>query len=361
MPKIPISVCIIAKNEEKYMEGCLQRLKPFGFEIIVTDTGSTDRTKEIAAKYADKVVDFAWIDDFSAARNFCAEHASNNWILSLDCDEYIESFDYPNVRILTQRMPKCVGKFYLKNLLKGSGGIDRYTVDEVIRFYNKKRYTWKNAIHEQLVDSSDPGDMRYHCFDIPIEVIHHGYNISDEEMEQKQLRNLRILETQLEKNPEDSYTWFQAGQSQFLLHRYDKAAKAYETALSIETDLRRYFVEILIESLAKAYIHLGRAQDAVDLMLKYAGQFKTAKYLAVLGDAYFAGNDVLRALMHYIRTVSLDDRDTLGDSLLMCYGRIIGIYRELGQNDMADMYVGLYEKCRQERERVIREKNAYPV
>ena len=87
MSKVPISVCIIAKNEEKYIEECLRKLKPYGFEIVVADTGSTDATKELASRYADKVVDFTWINDFSAARNFCAKQASNNWILALDCDE----------------------------------------------------------------------------------------------------------------------------------------------------------------------------------------------------------------------------------------------------------------------------------
>ena len=58
MSKVPISVCLIAKNEEKNIEECLKRIKPYGFEIIVTDTGSTDKTKEIAARYADKVLDF---------------------------------------------------------------------------------------------------------------------------------------------------------------------------------------------------------------------------------------------------------------------------------------------------------------
>ena len=78
MSKVPVSVCIIAKNEEKFIEDCLKHLKPFGMEIIVADTGSTDRTKEIAQQYADKVVDFEWVKDFSAARNYCASFASNN-------------------------------------------------------------------------------------------------------------------------------------------------------------------------------------------------------------------------------------------------------------------------------------------
>ena len=106
MSKVPISVCLIAKNEEKNIEECLKRLKPYGFEIIVTDTGSTDKTKELAARYADKVLDFEWIDDFSAARNFCAKNASNNWILSLDCDEYVNSIDVKTMRILMQKFPR---------------------------------------------------------------------------------------------------------------------------------------------------------------------------------------------------------------------------------------------------------------
>lgn len=352
MSKIPISVCIIAKNEEKYIEGCLRHLKPFGFEIVVTDTGSTDRTKEIAEKYADKVLDFEWIDDFSAARNFCAEHASNNWILALDCDEYLESFDEAKVRILMQKFAKAVGRFQLKNLLKGDG-IDRYTVDDVVRFYNKKRYTWANPIHEQIVYINDPENMQYNCFVMPIEVIHHGYNISPEEMEQKQLRNLRMLEKQLEENPEDPYLWFQAGQSRFILGYYDKAVEAYETSLSLETNLQRTYVEVMIESLGKTFINLDRPQDTINLMLKYEDQFKTAKYLAVLSDAYLENNDILKALISYIKTVSMSDRESLGDGLLICYSRIIDIYRNMGQNDMADMYTDLYEKCRLEKERVL--------
>lgn len=353
MSKIPISVCIIAKNEEKYIEGCLQHLKPFGFEIIVADTGSTDNTKEIAAKYADKVVDFEWIDDFSAARNFCAEHATNNWILALDCDEYMNTFDYKNIRILTQKLPKCVGRFPLKNLVTGNDGKQGYSVDDVTRFYNKKRFFWVNPIHEQLVRIEDPTNLVFPCFDMPMEVIHHGYNISGEEMVEKQLRNLRLLGKQLERDPEDSYTWFQIGQSQFVLMNYDKAVSAYEMSLSLESNTDRYFFEILIESLSKAYINVNRAQDAVNILLKYAETFKTAKHTYALAGAYQENKQILQALMTYIKATTMKDRETLGDSLFVCYNNIIAIYHEMGQPDMADMYMDLYEKCKQEKERVM--------
>lgn len=353
MSKLPISVCIIAKNEEKYIEGCLQHLKPFGFEIVVADTGSTDRTKEIAEKYADTVVDFEWIDDFSAARNFCAEHATNNWILALDCDEYMNTFDYKNIRILTQKLPRCVGRFPLKNLVMGNDGQQRYTVDTVTRFYNKKRFFWINPIHEQLVRIEAPDNLEFPCFDMPVEVIHHGYNITGEEMVEKQLRNLRLLGKQLEKDPQDAYTWFQIGQSQFVLMNYDRAASAYEMSLSFNPDLDRFFVEYLIESLSKAYLNLNRAQDAVNLLLKYADAFKTAKYVFTLAGAYQENNQILQALMSYIKATTMKDREELGDNLFVCYNNIICIYRDMGQEDMANMYLDLYEKYKTEKERVL--------
>ena len=72
MARLLVSVCLIAKNEEQYIEQCLRRLLRYDMEIVVVDTGSTDRTRELAAKYTDRLFDFAWCDDFSAARNFCS-------------------------------------------------------------------------------------------------------------------------------------------------------------------------------------------------------------------------------------------------------------------------------------------------
>lgn len=353
MSKLPISVCIIAKNEEKYIEECLKHLMPFGFEIVVADTGSTDRTKEIAQKYADKVVDFEWIDDFSAARNFCAQQATNRWILSLDCDEYVDSVDAGAIRIGMQKYPKAVGIIHLKNLLIDDKGAKRYTVDDVVRFYNKGRYTYVNAIHEQLVAINSDEPDKYPSFFMPMEVIHHGYNITGEEMERKQRRNLRLLEKNLEASPDDAYTWFQIGQSSFILGEIEKAIEAYEKGLSLNPDVRKVFVEVMVVSLGKAYISAGRDKEALETMKKYADVFKTAKYTYTLADAYIFNNQPLKALLYYIKTVSMKDAATLGDSLAVCYGNIIKLYQEMGQQDMADMFIKKYEECQRESERII--------
>ena len=264
MSKIPISVCIIAKNEEKHIEECLRRLMPYGFEIVVTDTGSTDRTKEIARKYADKVLDFDWIDDFSAARNFCTQNASNNWILSLDCDEYVTSIDIKTVRILMQKYPKYTGVIRLKNLVIDKDGSETYGVDDVTRFYNRNYYVYDYPIHEQVcaINMSKREEM-LSCFLLPMEVIHHGYALSKEEMEVKQQRNLDLLYKNLEDNPNDPYTLFQIGQSEFIRGNLEKAVEYYEQAIAQDPSPDYMYVQMLIISLAKAYVQVRSEERRV--------------------------------------------------------------------------------------------------
>ena len=191
MSKIPITVCIIARNEEEHIEQCLKHLKKYDWEIIVTDTGSTDRTKELAGKYADKVVDFEWIDVFAAARNYCASFAKNNWILVVDCDEYVTNVDVSALRILMQRYPRYAGVMRLTNLIPRSDGEKGYGSDDVPRMYNKNFYQYFFPIHEQIC-TIEPGKSResLEVFLLPMEVIHHGYALTGEAMERKQRRNL---------------------------------------------------------------------------------------------------------------------------------------------------------------------------
>ncbi len=80
-----ISLCMIVKNEEKVIGRCLDSVQDITDEIVIVDTGSTDCTKEIVSRYTDKVYDFQWIDDFSAARNFAFSQATKSYILWLDC------------------------------------------------------------------------------------------------------------------------------------------------------------------------------------------------------------------------------------------------------------------------------------
>lgn len=354
MSKVPISVCIIAKNEERFIEECLKKLLPYGFEIIVTDTGSTDRTKEIAEKYADKVLDFEWIDDFSAARNFCASHASNNWILSLDCDEYVNQIDMKTLRILMQKFPRSAGVIRLKNLVINKEGEYGYGTDDVTRFYNRNYYDFMNPIHEQVcVLDRSKLEENLQCFLMPMEVVHHGYALSPEEMEAKQRRNLELLYKSYEKDPTEAYVCFQIGQSEYILGNYEKAVEFYEKGMVNHPGVHHIYVQVMITSLAKAYARVGRGEDALRLMEEYDGKCKTAKFSFTYAGLLLDMKQNLKALLMYIKTTTMPDVDTLGENLMHCYEHIINLYEAMGNMEMADVFRKQFEAAKREKERVV--------
>ena len=354
MSRVPITVCMIAKNEEKYIEECLKKLKPYGFEIIVTDTGSSDKTKEIAQKYADKVLDFEWIDDFSAARNFCASHASNNWILALDCDEYVNSIDMKVLRILMQKFPKYVGVIRLKNIVMKTNEQMGYGVDDVTRFYNRSHYTFCAPIHEQvtLIDESRREETMQ-CFLMPMEVIHHGYALSSEEMRKKQERNLELLYRQIENGQKDPYLFFQTGQSEYILKNYEKATKLFEQGLSMKPSPEKIYVQMMIMTLAKSYLIAKRSAAAVAIMEKYAEECKTAKYIYMYANTLYEDGQSLKALLLYVKVTMMSDVDTLGEELMLCYERIIMLYTNMNNLQMAEIFSQRYQACKREKERVL--------
>ena len=102
-----ISLCMIVKNEEDWIELCLKSVQSLISEAIVVDTGSTDRTVELARSCGAKIFNFDWCDDFAAARNFSISHATGDWILILDADEVIAARDLPEFDILTSNRAIC--------------------------------------------------------------------------------------------------------------------------------------------------------------------------------------------------------------------------------------------------------------
>jgi len=115
MPNPTISLCMIAKNEESNLADCLNSAKGIADEIIIVDTGSTDRTKEIAKKFSAKIYDFKWMDDFSAARNESLKHAAKDWVLVLDADEALDEEGKKAIRELVNGKEADAFLFLQKN------------------------------------------------------------------------------------------------------------------------------------------------------------------------------------------------------------------------------------------------------
>ena len=169
---LPLSVCIIAKNEEKHIEECLKRLSSYGFEIVLTDTGSTDRTLTIAKKYTDRIYHFEWCDDFSAARNFCMQKASHNWIFSLDCDEYMEKLDLAALGRCMEAHPDRAGRILIRSRFLRDGLVS-YEQTRVSRLADRRYFHFTGAVHEQL-ERRDGGTKT--IYDAPVTILHVGYD-----------------------------------------------------------------------------------------------------------------------------------------------------------------------------------------
>lgn len=97
---ITITLCMIVKNEEKILDRCLSCLRDLVDEIIIVDTGSVDKTRDIAARYTDKIYGFQWVDDFAAARNFAFSKATKEYIYSADADEVLDEANRERFRLL---------------------------------------------------------------------------------------------------------------------------------------------------------------------------------------------------------------------------------------------------------------------
>lgn len=149
---ITISLCMIVKNEEKNLERCLSSYAPLMDEIIVVDTGSTDRTKEIAARFTDKIYDFEWINDFSAARNFSFEKATCDYIFSADADEVLDEENREQFAILKQVLDEKIEivQMYYGNQFQ-NGTIYNYDCELRPKLFKRLRtFTWIEPIHETV-------------------------------------------------------------------------------------------------------------------------------------------------------------------------------------------------------------------
>ena len=147
---ITISLCMIVKNEEAVLARCLDSLKGLMDEIIIVDTGSTDRTKAIAAQYTDKVYDFKWCDDFSAARNYSFSLAHKDYIYAADADEVLDEANREEFRRLKEVLLPEIEIVQMHYLNKtGFNTTENFEAEYRPKLYKRLRtFTWIHPIHE---------------------------------------------------------------------------------------------------------------------------------------------------------------------------------------------------------------------
>lgn len=147
-----ISVCMIVKNEEKVLERCLDSLRGLWDELIIVDTGSVDRTKEIAGRYTKKVYDFCWTGNFSEARNFSFSQATCDYIYTADADEELDEENRRRFFLLKEALlpeVEIVQMYYGNQLSQNS--IYNFDLEYRPKLYKRLRqFVWQEPIHEAV-------------------------------------------------------------------------------------------------------------------------------------------------------------------------------------------------------------------
>lgn len=332
---LPISVCIIGKNEEKFIEGCLKHLSAYDWEIIYVDTGSTDKTRSIALKYTDNVYDFEWIKDFSAARNFAASKATRDWILAIDCDEYVEKF---NVKALTEILKAYPDSSAFIDIHNLASDMVNYTRSEVYRLYPKKVFHFVNAIHEQLVRIDGKAATSFHS---GIAAKHYGYINGQIDLKEKNRRNLEMLLSIIEKEPDNPYHYYQAGISYMNLREFENAATYLTKATEYDVNPEVPWVKEMIYYYGITLINANMANIALGLEGIYEEFKHVPEYIYMMGLVYAANGMYAKSLSMLGKVVTMKEecRIEAGVTSYKGYFQLGNVCHHLKKDDLAKVYL----------------------
>lgn len=318
--KAPVSLCMIIKDEEKYLARCLASVKPIVDEMIVVDTGSNDRSKDIAVIFGARVYAYDWQNDFAAARNFSISKASGDWILILDGDEVISPLDYEQFNKMVAKKPKSPVAYTittrnynpLANIVGWVPNDGNYPAEEatigwlpsekVRLFYGKDQIWFEGAVHEIVDPILKRNNIEIKKCNIPV---HHYGRLDKEKLDRKgeiyfeigqkklaemgedvnALRELAIQATILERNQEGLDLWkrllalnpfpeltavayVNMGTIYSRLERFEDALDVSKKAMAVDQDLKEAQYNFALSEL-----HCGHSAAAIETLEKLLRSF----------------------------------------------------------------------------------------
>lgn len=307
-----LSLAMIVKNEEEKLSRCLDSVKEHVDELVIVDTGSSDKTKEIAASYGAKLYDFAWCDDFAKARNFSIEKTSGDFVLAMDADSVLLKFEKDAVR-KTLQDKRTVGLAEIINMYTDHGVkvTDRFLAGVV--FPREARYY--GPIHEQI----EPTLKRAL---LPISIYHDGYDQRDEA---KFIRNINILKRTLQEK-EDAYLSYKLAQEYRGMKQLELADVQFSAAYQSAFKTDGFYTRLVVEYVGNL-TQLKRYEQAMKIVQQETERFPDYPELFfVAGQLYMEA--VLSNPQVYIQYFS---------KIKGCYQRCI----DIGENPKYQGIVGM--------------------
>jgi FkbM family methyltransferase len=269
-----LSACLIVKNEEANLADCLRCVVNVADELIVVDTGSQDRTKEISREFGARVFDFPWVDSFSAARNECLRHAKGEWIFWLDADDRLDAQNQERLRDLADQLrtnpsgansaanPQQSPFDAFVMTCRCLSGRDDGTITEVQHlrlFRNHPQIRWEHRIHEQILPAVRRMGGVPRFTDVVVE--HVGYVDPDLRIRKRE-RDLRLLQLEYAEQPNHPFTLFNLGMTYLDLQRASEALPLLQQSLD-QSAPADSIVRKLYYMIVQCYRQMGQKEYAL--------------------------------------------------------------------------------------------------
>ena len=333
---ITVSLCMIVKNEEQVLARCLDSIKDLMDEIIIVDTGSTDKTKEIAGKYTDKVYDFEWIDDFSAARNESFKYATMDYIYVADADEVLDEENRRKFKLLKEAMlPEIdIVQMYYRNQLS-NGTVYNYDKEYRPKLYKRLRqFQWIEPVHEMV--QLDPV-----IYDSDIEIDH--MPVSNHSR-----RDFGLFVNYFRKNKRLSKRLHHMYTMELYISYQDESfLEAIDICEATMNDPTRSMDELkeAMVILEHAYRIKGDDYNFLKVIAKDMASSPSAETCCELGEYYYEKEDYNEACIWYLN--AMEEAESIlsikASGEFPC-SRLIECYSKLGVDELEEHYRKEMEK-----------------
>jgi glycosyltransferase involved in cell wall biosynthesis len=300
--RLLLSACMIVKDEEANLPGCLAAVRELVDEIVVYDTGSNDRTRELARAAGATVVDGRWDDDFARARNSALDHCRGEWILHVDADELVIA-DAARLRSELAQTTADALEVEIENL--GDGG--EVAVEHVgVRLFRRRRAHWQGRLHERVVTRDRPLAFA-RC--VALRLQHSGYTAAAQAAGDKLARNLRIARAAVEADGGlDLHARIGLARALISVGRHEEAVRHLDhvRTKTSDSELLRHALRSGVEAL----VALERPQEALSWLQSlriHTGSSAMADHLE--GLAHAQAGDVQAALHALARIDRASDEE----------------------------------------------------
>ncbi|HTG32803.1 MAG TPA: glycosyltransferase [Thermoanaerobaculia bacterium] len=312
-----LSVCLITKNEERFLAGCLDSVRAVTDEIVLVDTGSADRTLEIAADYGCRVLRRPWDEDFSAARNAGIAAARGQWILCIDADERLSNPAALPPALLAAA-PEVGGLFIERHDVvthPEEGRTDVYPIGILRLFRNHKAVRYEGIVHERPNETVIRAGFQIGSL-ATLKLTHLVNHLPQERLEAKQWNYLRLLDLELERDARNSWAHYYRGKTLWFLRRLEEAESEFRGIVEnpeYPLTLRASAWCMLAAMLSEEGLR-GLAVDCVKESLALVPEQSLAYY--VLAEILYADGHFAHALEAYRRVRrSMDPESEMGQVL----------------------------------------------